>query len=161
MRLIFLALLFASLAANHVEATSVSYLYGKKFRDDLGYRPNKTTLTIENFSLWEYGTVFFFYDITEPMHRDQGPKYWSNQFYGSIAPTFSLTKMTGKSWSKGFVKDVSLRTEMENGSGNGYADFQNYFYGLQYDLAVPGFDFFSFNTVVRDNPKVKGVGFQM
>lgn len=146
-------------------AVSVSLLKGNGFRDDLGYRSDKTTLTIENFSVWEYGTVFFYYDITEPTTNDGQPGQrqdaFSNQFFGGISPTFSLTKMTGKDFSYGFVKDVSIRLELENGSGNGQYNFQNYFYGLQYDLAVPGFDFFSFNTVIRDNPENRGVGFQL
>jgi nucleoside-specific outer membrane channel protein Tsx len=144
-----------------VKATSISVLKGDNFRSDQGYRKTRTTLTIENFSLWDYGTVFFYYDITEPMGRDQGPKYYSNQFFGGIAPTFSLTKMTDSEWSWGVVRDLSIRVEIENGSANGYANFQNYFYGLQYDLSLPGFDFFSLNTVFRDNPRVHGVGFQI
>lgn len=142
-------------------ATSISVLRGDNFRNDQGYRSTRTTLTIENFALWEYGTVFFYYDITEPTGRDQGPKYFSNQFFGGIAPTFSLTKMTGYDWKYGFIQDVSVRLEVENGSANGAANFQNYFYGLQYDLLVPGFDFFSVNTVLRDNPRVHGVGVQL
>jgi nucleoside-specific outer membrane channel protein Tsx len=59
------------------------------------------------------------------------------------------------------VKDVSIRLEIENGSGNGSNNFQNYFYGLQYDLLVPGFDFLSLNTVLRDNPNDPGVGMQI
>lgn len=149
------------LLPSHAQGVSVSVLRGDNFRDDLGYRSSKTTLTIENFSMWDYGTVFFYYDITEPTGNDQGPDYYSNQFFGGIAPTVSLSKLTGKDWSWGILKDVQLRAELENGSGNGYAAFRNYFYGLQYDLAVPGFDFISFNTVIRDNPEVAGVGFQI
>jgi hypothetical protein len=36
----------------------------------LGYRKDKTTMTIENFAMWELGTVFFYYDITEPTTND-------------------------------------------------------------------------------------------
>lgn len=161
-----LAALLGLMVGSSAYAVSVSLLKGNGFRDDLGYRSDKTTLTIENFAVWELGTVFFYYDITEPT-TDDGQNFvdsnnnaYSNQFFGGISPTFSLTKMTGKDFSYGIIKDVSIRLELENGSGNGNNNFQNYFYGLQYDVAVPGFDFFSFNTVVRDNPNVKGVGFQ-
>lgn len=148
-------------------AVSFSLLKGNGFRDDLGYRSDKTTLTIENFAVWELGTVFFYYDITEPT-TDDGHTFdsgrkdaFSNQFFGGIAPTFSLTKMTGKEFGYGALKDVSLRLEIENGSGNGGFNFRNYFYGLQYDINVPGFDFFSLNTVLRDNPNDRGVGLQI
>jgi len=155
------ALCFGILFCLNASAVSVSVLHGDNFRNDQGYRSTRKTVTIENFAVWEYGTLFFYYDITEPTGRDQGPKYYSNQFFGGISPTFSLSKITGKNVSLGFVRDVSLRFELENGSGAGSANFQNYFYGLQYDLAVPGFDFFSVNTVARDNPRVHGVGFQL
>ncbi|MBA2405066.1 MAG: hypothetical protein H0V66_09875 [Bdellovibrionales bacterium] len=148
-------------------AVSVSLLKGNGFRDDLGYREDKTTMTIENFSMWELGTVFFYYDITEPT-TDDGQDFndanntkYSNQFFGGISTTLSFSKMTGKQVGYGALKDVSLRLEIENGSGNGNFNFQNYFYGLNYDLAVPGFDFVSLNTVLRDNPNDRGVGFQI
>lgn len=144
-----------------VSATSISVLRGDDFRDDQGYRSSRTTLTIESFELWKYGTVFFYYDITDPTGRDRGPKYFSNQFFGGISGTLSLSRTTGRDMSYGILQDVSLRAEIENGSAVGAYNFQNYFYGLQYDLAVPGFDFFSFNTVFRDNPRVSGVGFQL
>jgi nucleoside-specific outer membrane channel protein Tsx len=150
-----LACFFISLQTH---AVSVSFLWGDNFREDLGYEKEKMIMTIENFSMWEYGTVFFYYDVTEPMSKQNGD---SSQFFGGISPTFSLTKMTGKEVSYGFIKDVSIRLELENGSGSGANSFRNYFYGLQYDLAVPGFDFFSFNTVLRDNPQDGGVGVQL
>ncbi len=157
MRNLILGLLFLcwSLGAS---AVSVSYLWGDNFRDDLGYEEEKFTMTIEHFGLWEYGNVFFYYDITEPFSHQNGQ---ANQFFGGIAPTFSLTKVTGKNWSAGIIKDVSVRVELENGSGYGANNFRNYFYGLQYDLVVPGFDFLMFNTVVRDDPRSRGVGFQL
>lgn len=155
--------LFIATSASAI--TSISVLKGNGFRDDLGYRTDKTTLTIENFGLWELGTVFFYYDITEPTTDDGQPTRRrgavSNQFFGGIAPTFSLTKMTGSDFRHGPLTDVSIRLEIENGSGNGEFNFQNYFYGLQYDLTVPGFDFVSLNTVIRDNPESRGVGFQI
>lgn len=156
---------FGLILGSSAYAVSVSLLKGDNFRDDLGYRPDKTTMTIENFSVWELGTVFFYYDITEPTTDDgqtgRREDAFSNQFFGGIATTVSFSKMTGKDVSYGALKDVSLRLELENGSGNGSSNFQNYFYGLQYDIAVPGFDFVSLNTVLRDNPNDRGVGFQI
>jgi nucleoside-specific outer membrane channel protein Tsx len=152
---IFLLALFLTLNA---QATSVSFLWGNNFREDLGYEKEKLIMTIEHFALWELGTVFFYYDITEPFSNQNGD---SNQFFGGISPTFSLSKITGREWSWGVIKDVSIRLELENGSANGVNNFRNYFYGLQYDLVVPGFDFLSVNTVIRDNPESRGVGFQI
>ncbi len=150
--------LLALFVALNAQAVSVSFLHGGNFRDDLGYDKDKTIMTIENFSMWEYGTVFFYYDITEPFSTNKGD---SSQFFGGISPTFSLSKITGKDFSYGILRDVSIRLELENGSGYGNNNFRNYFYGFQYDLAIPGFDFFSLNTVIRDNPLSRGVGFQL
>ena len=152
---IFLVALSASFSAS---ATSVSFLWGDNFREDLGYEKEKLTMTIEHFAVWEKGTVFFYYDLTEPFSAHNGD---TNQFFGGIAPTFSLSKLSGKSVSSGWLRDVSIRVELENGSGYGANNFRNYFYGLQYDLAVPGFDFVSLNTVLRDNPRQAGTGFQI
>jgi nucleoside-specific outer membrane channel protein Tsx len=151
-------LILFMLAVSSLQAATVSMLWGNNFRDDLGYEKEKMTMTIEHFGLWSLGNVFFYYDITEPMSNRNGD---SNQFFGGIAPTMSLSKLTGKDVSWGIIKDVSVRVELENGSGSGSSNFRNYFYGLQYDLAIPGFDFVMFNTVLRDNPEDSGVGVQI
>lgn len=143
---------------SEAKALSVSFLWGDNFREDLGYEKEKLTMTLEHIQFWEYGSVFFYYDITEPFSTNRGD---SSQFFGGISPTFSLTKMTGREWKWGIIQDVSIRLELENGSGYGQNNFRNYFYGLQYDLKVPGFDFFSVNTVLRDNPLSRGVGVQL
>lgn len=160
LKLFSIALFSIFFSLNALSATSVSILHGDTYRSDLGYRKSHQIMTIENFSVWEYGTIFFYYDITDPTRRDKGPKYYSNQFFGGIAPTISLSKLTGKEFKYGIIQDVSIRLEMENGSGNGEAAFQNYFYGLEAALLVPGFDFVSFNVVLRDNPLLEGVGVQ-
>ncbi len=154
----FLATVLVLAMSSSAMATSVSFLWGDNFREDLGYEKEKLTMTIEHFGMWEYGTVFFYYDITEPFSEENGD---NSQFFGGIAPTFSWSKMFGMNFGDGFVRDVSFRVEFENGSGNGVFAFRNYFYGLQYDLNVPGFDFLSVNTVIRDNPADDGYGFQL
>ncbi len=151
--LVFLVCLIQS-----ASATSVSFLYGDGFRNDQGYAEHRTTMTIEHFGLWKYGTVFFYYDITDPFHGTK--KEGSNQFFGGISPTISLSKITGKNYEYGLIKDISIRVELENGSANGEYRFRNYFYGLQADLYAPGFDFLSLNMVARDNPNQPGVGVQ-
>ena len=82
----FLGLIFIESAS----AVSVSFLKGDNFRDDLGYRKDKTTMTIENFAMWELGSVFFYYDITEPTTNDGNNNAarkdaFSNQFFGGIS----------------------------------------------------------------------------
>lgn len=158
---LFSFVLFSVFLSTSANAASISLLHGDTYRDDLGYKKSHQILTIENFAVWDYGTVFFYYDITDPTSHDTGPDYYSNQFFGGIAPTISLSKLTGKEFKYGIIQDVSIRLEIENGSGNGYAAFQNYFYGLEAALLVPGFDFVSVNVVLRDNPLLAGVGVQL
>lgn len=153
-------LLLSLLCFSHsLFATTVSLLNGNNFREDQGYEAERTTLTIENFGTWKYGDVFFYYDITDPFAGYE--KNGSNQFFGGIAPTLSLSKATGKDFSFGIVKDVSLRAELENGSASGDFRFRNYFYGVQLQLEIPYFDFATFFLVARDNPDHDGVGYQM
>ena len=152
----FAALLFVVLSFE-ASATSLSLLHGSDFRDDLGYEKERTTYTLEHFGVWEYGTIFFYYDITDPFSAH---KQGNSQYFGGTSFTFSWSKMFGMDFGKGVLRDISFRGEFENGSGNGTFSFRNYFYGLQADLAIPGFDFFSFNTVARENPLDPGVGVQ-
>ncbi len=164
----FLALLLVLAFSGSAMATSLSLLHGSNFRDDQGYEKERTTYTLEHFGVWEYGTVFFYYDITDPFSAppNSGAKGHSHQkgasqFFGGTSFTLSMSKMFGLDFGKGFVRDLSFRGEFENGSANGTYAFRNYFYGLQADLAMPGFDFFAFNTVFRDNPLDPGVGIQI
>ena len=162
----FVALLFSVLSTSAM-ATSLSLLHGSNFRDDQGYEKERTTYTVEHFGVWELGTVFFYYDITDPFSAPPNPgatgkshQRGANQFFGGTSFTLSWNKLFGIDFGKGFLRDVSFRGEFENGSGNGRFGFRNYFYGLQADLNIPGFDFFSFNSVLRDNPLDPGVGVQ-
>lgn len=153
----FFALLLGLMLSASALATSLSLLHGSNFRDDLGYEKERTTYTLEHFGVWEYGTIFFYYDITDPFSAH---KAGNSQFFGGTSFTLSWNKMFGIDFGKGMLRDISFRGEFENGSGSGQFSFRNYFYGLQADLAIPGFDFFSFNTVLRDNPLDPGVGVQ-
>jgi nucleoside-specific outer membrane channel protein Tsx len=164
----FLAALLAILFTTSAMATSLSFLHGNNFRDDQGYEKERTIMTIEHFGMWELGNIFFYYDITDPFSappnpnlKGAGKQSGANQFFGGFTVNWSFNKIFGTSFGNGFVKDMYIHTELENGSGNGTFGFRNYFYGLQADIAVPGFDFFTVNTLLRDNPLDPGVGIQL
>lgn len=154
----FFAALLVLVLSTSAMATSLSLLHGSTFRDDQGYEKERTTYTLEHFGVWELGTVFFYYDITDPFSANKAGR---SQFFGGTSATLSWTKLFGLNFGTGVLRDISFRGEFENGSGGGTYAFRNYFYGLQADLAIPGFDFFSFNTVLRDNPLDPGVGVQI
>jgi nucleoside-specific outer membrane channel protein Tsx len=152
-----LAALLVFVLSSSAMATSLSLLHGSTFRDDQGYEKERTTYTLEHFGVWELGTVFFYYDITDPFSEQKAGR---SQFFGGTSFTLSWNKLFGINFGQGVLRDISFRGEFENGSGGGTYAFRNYFYGLQADLAIPGFDFFSFNTVIRENPVDPGVGIQ-
>jgi nucleoside-specific outer membrane channel protein Tsx len=164
----FLAALLALLLTTSAMATSLSFLHGKTFRDDQGYSKERSTMTLEHFGLWELGNIFFYYDITDPFKappnqyvKGYGHQPGAQQYFGGFTVNWSFNKIFGTKMGDGFVKDLYIHTEMENGSANGLFGFRNYFLGLQADIAVPGFDFVTVNTLVRDNPLDPGVGFQL
>lgn len=162
----FFAVMLALLISTSAMATSLSYLWGNNFRNDQGYEKDRITMTLEHFGLWELGNIFFYYDITDPFSAPpsgggrKGNQRGASQFFGGFTVNWSWNKIFGTNFN-GFVRDVYFHTEVENGSANGTYAFRNYFYGLQADITVPGFDFFTVNTLLRDNPLAPGVGVQL
>lgn len=149
-----LALLLGSglCLAQPAPAASLSLLHGNTYRTYPGDTVEKEILTIDHFGIWKYGTVYFFYDISYPRRKDD-----KAEFFGSISPTFSFSKITGQNWSYGILQDVSLKLELEHVSGVTPV----YYYGLAYDLKLPYFAFAQISTVLRDDPNRPGVGGQL
>jgi nucleoside-specific outer membrane channel protein Tsx len=104
----------------------------------------RTIVTIEHANEWKYGDFFMFVDGTR---FDPG----KTTAYGEFAPRFSLSKITGKSFSYGVIKDILVSTMFEKSKGKTKA----YLYGGAVDLNVPGFKFFRTNFLVRDNPEIQ------
>jgi len=78
-------------------------------------KDDRTILTLEHVSGWNYGSNFFFIDATEP--NSDGPG--ETGFYGEFSPSLSLGKLSGSDMSFGIVKDVSLEGTWEvNQFGN-------------------------------------------
>jgi len=78
-------------------------------------REDRTILTLEHVSGWNYGKNFFFFDVTEP--NTDGVN--ESGFYGEYSPSLSLSKLSGSDLSFGMVKDLSLEGTWElNQFGN-------------------------------------------
>ncbi|MBO3276938.1 outer membrane protein OmpK [Pseudomonas schmalbachii] len=119
---------------------SITYLWGKDFQVD----PHiQQTVTLEHFSLWNWGDVFAFVDNT--WFNGGKSINGSHAYYGELTPRFSIGKLSGRDLSFGPVKDVLLATTYEFGEG----DVETFRFGPGFDLAIPGFDFFKLNFYYR------------
>ncbi|EPX59422.1 hypothetical protein D187_002912 [Cystobacter fuscus DSM 2262] len=134
------------------------------FNEDFNGGGARTTLTIKAFQQWEYGSVFLYYDITGPFTPASVFKQSANQkggFFGGItvavSPKSIAEKVLERKFDWGPLRDVSLKYEMEHVSKFGML----HYYGLQWDLAVPGMDFVTATTVIRDDWAFRGVDLQV
>ncbi len=121
-----LGLAATSQAANW-SSTSVLLHSGSDYKsvpDDSKY--DQSIVTLEHVSGWNYGSNFFFIDVSEPNNPE-------SSYYGEFSPSLSLSKLTGSDLSFGFVKDVSLAATWEFGQITNAKLF-----GLGFDLDIPG-----------------------
>ncbi|WP_394850656.1 hypothetical protein LZC95_24760 [Pendulispora brunnea] len=143
--------------------TSLEILHGWNYNNDFNGAKERTIYTVKTFQPWQYGTFFLYYDITGPFTPPDS-KVLPNEkggFFGGQSFTLSAKrigeKISGEKWDWGALGDVSLRYEMEHVSKFGMLMY----YGLQWDLKIPGFDFVAATTVIRDDWSLKGVDLQI
>ncbi len=136
-------------ADNFIEWHSENIQILRGFNYELG-SPKKTIITLEHANRWKYGDLFVFADLQWPDDGDF-------TFYGEITPRLSLSKISGKSFAFGAIKDVFLAGNFEipkNASAR-------YLYGPSVDWDVPGFTFFKTYFFLRDNPDIAGTTHQV
>jgi nucleoside-specific outer membrane channel protein Tsx len=152
-----LALLAAAPAARAggFSTTNVQLLQGYGFDNILDANFNspegfddglKTTLTLNQFSTWEYGDSFFFADLTRgDVTGFDGTKSKFTDSYVEWHPRLFLNPFLGqKAPALGFIKNWGLAGEVNQG-----ADFHAYLGGLGLDLQVPGFAVLGLNAYYR------------
>ena len=134
------------------------------FNQDFNGAGARTTLTIKAFQQWEYGSVFLYYDITGPFNAANAPTASPNEkggFFGGItiavSPKTIAEQALRRKFDWGPLLNLSLKYEMEHVSKFGML----HYYGLQWDLRVPGMDFVTATTVVRDDWGYRGVDLQV
>jgi len=115
---------------------------------ELGKR-QRSIVTVEHANAWKYGDNFAFVDFIFPDGKDSA-------YYIEISPRLSLSKMTGKDFSFGIVKDVLISTTFEKGRGQG----PQYLYGGAVNLDIPSFRFLSINAYVHDSTQLDGQTWQ-
>lgn len=134
--------------------------FNKDFNGDV----SRTLLSIKAFQPWKYGFIFLYYDITGPFNRAGRTSITDNEkggFFGgttvAISPKRILEKLQNVTYDWGPLTDIYLKYEAEHVSKFGML----HYYGLAYDFKVPGLDFLSATTVVRDDFALERVDLQI
>lgn len=139
----------ATAAAEGYHYLGLSLLYGADFHDpSVG---NDTvgggmgTLTLEGFSEWPYGDVYFFVDFTHGDFVGQGGI--RDRIYAELIPRLSLSKVLGRRIGAGLVRDVLVASEFNRGGQGFVANMV----GIGFDFAVPGVRVLGLNLYYRDD----------
>ena len=134
---------------------SITGLYGEHYAfPGAGDDNQQTTATFEYAAKLNYGDFFGFADRT---HNDSG-----NATYFEVSPRLSLGAVTGQKLELGPIKDVLIAGTWEGNSAN-YpgSDFNNYLYGVGFDLEIPYFQYTQLNFYKADNEKGSEDDYQM
>lgn len=108
--------------------TSISLLYGDTYENAFGSDDYTfTTMTLEHVSGHSWGGLFYFLD------RSVGDV---TESYSEVSPKFNLVKMDG------VVTAITASMTYESGSSQ-FSNFDNYLYGVGFDLAIPGMNYAS------------------
>lgn len=133
-------------------AASISVLSGNSYKTYGGQTISKDVITIDHFGEWDYGNIYFFYDISNGYEAQD-----RSEFFGSISPSFSTNKIFKKGPGRGLLRDILVKTELEHVSGVSHV----YYYGVTWDLNIPKFAVANVSTVFRDDAVKPGVGGQL
>jgi len=119
---------------------SLTGLYGENYEvvDE-----KQTTLTVEYAAKVKYADVFFFMDR---MRGNEDHKVT----YFELSPRFSLGEISGHKLAFSPVKDVLISTTWESNNDD-FSSFDNFLYGVGFDLAVPYFQYANVNFYRANN----------
>ena len=118
---------------------SVTGLYGENYEvvDE-----KQATATFEYTAKVKYADVFFFID------RMRGADDFKSSYF-EFSPRLSLGEVSGQKLAFGPVKDVLVSTTWEGGEG-----FDNFLYGVGFDLDIPYFRYASINLYRVNNENI-------
>ena len=119
---------------------SITGLYGENYAvPGAGDEVEQRTVTAEYAAGLKYGDIFAFAD-----RSNNDPN--GNETYFEVAPRLSLGAVTGQKLEVGPIKDVLIATTWEGGEG-----FNNYLYGVGFNLAIPYTNYATINFYKADN----------
>jgi nucleoside-specific outer membrane channel protein Tsx len=118
---------------------SITGLYGENYEvvDE-----KQATATFEYTAKVKYADVFFFID------RMRGADDLKSSYF-EFSPRLSLGEVSGQKLAFGPVKDVLISTTWEGGEG-----FDNFLYGVGFDLDIPYFQYASINLYRANNENI-------
>lgn len=121
---------------------SLTGLYGENYEvvDE-----QQTTVTVEYAAKVKYADVFFFMDR---MHGGDDHK----STYFELSPRLSLGEISGQKLAFGPVKDMLVSTTWESNNDD-FSSFDNFLYGVGFDLAIPYFQYANVNFYRANNEK--------
>ena len=119
---------------------SLTGLYGENYEV---VNEKQTTLTVEYAAKVKYADVFFFVDR---MHGSDDHK----STYFELSPRLSLGEIANKKLSIGPIKDVLIATTWESNNDD-FSSFDNFLYGVGFDLTIPYFNYASLNFYRANN----------
>jgi nucleoside-specific outer membrane channel protein Tsx len=118
-------------------------LHGSRFREPgIAGDVSKGILTIENAAGWSWGSSYFFVDVL----RSDGTDSHATEVYSEWYPSASLSKLSGRAFAFGPVRDVSATLGINAGTKSTGAAPLVLLPGATLDLKLPGFAFFSLGT---------------
>lgn len=121
---------------------SLTGLYGDNY--EVGTE-DRTTVTAEYAAKLKYADVFFFVDQQVDGNEDHST-------YLELSPRLSLGEVSGKKLSAGPIKDVLIATTWEHNAGyRQNQEFNNFLYGVGFDLDIPYTQYASVNFYRADN----------
>jgi nucleoside-specific outer membrane channel protein Tsx len=129
------------------KTTNIQLLRGNHY--ELG-EAKRSIITLEHAHGHAYGDTHVWVDLIKPDGQDY-------TYYGELSPRLSLSKVTGKDFSVGIIKDVLVSTTFEKSKDQG----PQYLYGGAIDLDIPGFKFFKTNAYVHDSTELSGQTWQV
>ena len=117
-----------------------------------GTESGKTaTIQYEHYGANEWGSFYFDLQSTHgrgvgsiAAFKDNGKAY---ELYADAVPTLSLSKVTGRSFTFGFISDVSLIASLQQST---YYHWQAAEFGLNLSIAAPGFAVFDTGLLTHD-----------
>ena len=123
---------------------SLTGLYGENYEvvDE-----QQATLTVEYAAKVKYADVFFFMDRMRGSD-DQKLTYFE------LSPRLSLGEITGQKLAFGPVKDILISTTWESNS-DAFNNFDNFLYGIGFDLDIPYFQYANINLYRANNEQTK------
>jgi nucleoside-specific outer membrane channel protein Tsx len=135
--------------AGGFSTTNLQALQGYSFDDKLENAKDgqKTTLTLNHFSTWEYGDSFLFVDMTRADNVDGGdvtgaylewhPRLFLNELLGQKEPLF------------GVIRNWGLAGEINQASGSIPGGFYAYLGGVGFDFVAPAGWVLGLNVMYR------------